>query len=213
VFAIVYTLLAWDFIMSLTPHWVSTLFGWWVFMGAFLSGIAMTALLGTQLRSKYRLEGYLTPHHFWDIGKLAFGFSIFWVYQFWSQYLPIWYTNMPEETWWVFLRFEEPWRSLAFTVFTFVFVLPFLGLMNMYTKKSPLWLAAFSLIILSGMWMERHLLVMPSLNPDAMWLGLPEVGVMLGFLGVFGWAVQGFLTRYPAVMTADALARAGGHGH
>jgi hypothetical protein len=102
---------------------------------------------------------------------------------------------------------------LAFTVFTFVFVLPFLGLMNMYTKKSPLWLAAFSVIILSGMWMERHLLVMPSLHPDSMWLGLPEVGVMLGFLGVFGWAVQGFLTRYPAVMTADALARAGGHGH
>jgi hypothetical protein len=213
VFAIVYTLLAWDFIMSLTPHWVSTLFGWWVFMGAFLSGIAMTALLATQLRSKYRLEAYITPHHFWDVGKIAFGFSIFWVYQFWSQYLPIWYANLPEETWWVFLRFEQPWRPLAFTVFTFVFVLPFLGLMNMFTKKSPLWLSLFSLIILSGMWMERHILVMPSVNPDQVWVGLPEIGVTIGFLGIFGWAVQGFLTRYPSVMTADALARAGGHGH
>jgi len=212
-YAVVFTLLAWDFIMSLTPHWTSTLFGWWVFMGAFLSGIAMTALIATQLRAKYRLEAYITPHHFWDTGKLAFAFSIFWVYQFWSQYLPIWYANMPEETWWVFLRFEEPWRPLAFTVFTFVFVLPFLGLMNMYTKKNPMWLALFSLIILSGIWMERHILIMPSVNPDQMWVGLPEIGVTLGFLGVFGWAVQGFLSRYPAVMTADALARAGGHGH
>ncbi len=212
-YAIVYTVMAWDFIMSLTPHWTSTLFGWWVFMGAFLSGIAMTALLATQLRSKYKLEAYITPQHFWDTGKLAFAFSIFWVYQFWSQYLPIWYSNMPEETWWVFLRFEQPWRPLAFTVFTFVFVLPFLGLMNMYTKRNPMWLALFSLIILSGMWMERHVLVMPSLNPDRMWVGLPEVGVTLGFLGVFGWAVQGFLSRYPSVMTADALARSGGHGH
>jgi Ni/Fe-hydrogenase subunit HybB-like protein len=212
-YAVVYTVMAWDFVMSLTPDWTSTLFGWWFFMGAFLSGIAMTALLSTQLRAQYRLEAYITPHHFWDIGKVAFGFSIFWVYQFWSQYLPIWYANLPEETWWVFLRFEEPWRRLAFTVFGFVFLLPFLGLMNMYTKRNPFWLALFSLIILSGMWMERHILIMPSLNPDKMWVGLPEIGVTLGFLGVFGWAVQGFLSKYPAVKVADVLAGHGGHGH
>ena len=212
-YAVFFTVFIWDFIMSITPTWTSTLFGWWGFMGAFLSGIATTALLSTRLRSRYRLEAYITPHHFWDIGKIAFGFSIFWVYQFWSQYLLIWYANLPDETWWVFLRFEEPWRRLSFTVFGFVFLLPFLGLMNMYTKKSPLWLAAFSLIILSGMWMERNILIMPSINPDAMWVGLPEIGVTLGFLGVFGWAVQGFLTRYPAVKVADVLAGAGGHGH
>ena len=212
-YAVVFTLTAWDLVMSLTPQWVSTLFGWWMFMGAFLSGIAMTALLSTRLRSHYRLEAYLTPTHFWDVGKIAFGFSIFWVYQFWSQYLVIWYANMPEETWWVFLRFEEPWRALAFTVFTLVFLLPFLGLMNWYTKKSPLWLAIFSLIILTGMWMERHLLVMPSLHPDTMWVGLPEIGVTLGFLGLFGWAVQGFVSRYPTVKVADALSGTGGHGH
>jgi hypothetical protein len=212
-YAIVYTLLAWDFIMSLTPEWVSTLFGWWFFMGAFLSGIAMTAFLSTQLRAKYNLQAYITPAHFWDIGKIAFGFSIFWVYQFWSQYLPIWYANLPEETGWVFLRFEEPWRGLAFTVFTFVFLLPFLGLMNMYTKKNPFWLALFALIILGGMWMERHILVMPSLEPDHVWVGLPEVGVTIGFLGVFGWVVQGFLTRYPSVKVADVLAGGAGHGH
>ena len=211
-YAFVFTLLCWDWVMSLTPEWVSTLFGWWFFMGAFLSGIAMTAFLATQLRSKYRLEAYITPLHFWDVGKLVFGFSIFWVYQFWSQYLPIWYANMPEETWWVFLRFEEPWRALGFTVFGFVFLLPFLGLMNIATKKSPFWLALFSLIVLTGLWMERHILVMPSLEPGRVWVGLPEIGVTIGFLGVFGWAVQGFLTKYPTVKVSDVLAP-GAQGH
>jgi Ni/Fe-hydrogenase subunit HybB-like protein len=211
-FAIFSTMFAWDWVMSLTPDWTSTLFGWWFFMGAFLSGISMTAFLATQLRSKYRLEAYITPHHFWDVGKLVFGFSIFWVYEFWAQYLPIWYANLPEETWWVFLRFEEPWRALGFTIFGFVFLLPFIGLMNMHTKKSPFWLALFSLIVLTGMWMERHILVMPSLEPAHVWVGLPEIGVTIGFLGVFGWAVQGFLTKYPSIKVTDVLARQG-EGH
>jgi hypothetical protein len=182
-------------------------------MGAFLAGIAMTALLATRLRSRYALERYITPGHFWDIGKIAFGFSIFWVYQFWSQYLPIWYANMPEETGWVFLRFEPPWRTLAWTVFTFVFLLPFVGLMNWYTKKSPFWLSLFSVVILLGMWMERHILVMPSLQPDHFWVGLPEVGVTLFFVGLFGWAVQGWIARYPVVKVSDVLAGWGAHGH
>jgi hypothetical protein len=211
VFAVVFTVFAWDFIMTLTPAWVSGLFGWWVFMGAFLNGIAMTALVATQLRARYRLEAWVTPDHFQDTGKLLFGFSIFWVYLFWSQYMAIWYANMPEETWWVFLRFEEPWRALAFTVFGLVFLVPFLGLMNMRTKRSPFWLALFSGIVLVGMWLERHLLIMPSLNPDRVWLGLPELGVGLGFLGVFGLAVQGFLARYPAVKVTDVLAGSPGH--
>src|SRR5204863_7699207 len=134
----------------------------------------------------------------------VFGFSIFWVYQFWSQYLVIWYANMPEETWWVFLRFEAPWRTLAFTVFTMVFLIPFLGLMNKATKTSPVWLALFTLNIMIGMWLERHLLIMPSLHPEQVWIGWQEVGVTIGFLGVFGFAVQGFLAKYPAVKVTDA---------
>ncbi len=211
-FAVVFTVFAWDFIMSITPAWVSGLFGWWVFMGAFLSAIAMTALLATRLRAGYGLERWITPDHFWDTGKLLFSFSIFWVYLFWSQYLVIWYANLPEETWWVFLRFEDPWRRLAFTVFGMVFLLPFLGLMNLRTKKSPAWLAAFAIVILVGMWLERLLLIMPSLNPDRMWVGLPELGVALGFMGIFGLAVQGFLAKYPAVKVTEALAGSGpGH--
>jgi hypothetical protein len=211
-FAVVYTFLAWDWILSLTPDYSNQIFGWWFFMGSFLNGIAMTAFLSTRLRSQYRLEDYITPNHFWDLGKIAFGFSIFWVYEFWSQYLPVWYANLPDETWWMFLRFENPWRPLAFTVFGFVFLLPFLGLMNWYTKKSPFWLALFALIIMSGMWMERHILIMPSLNPRTVWVGLPEIGVSIGFLGMFGWAVQRFVSRWPVVKITDVLEGAGA-GH
>jgi hypothetical protein len=212
-YAYVFSVLAIDFIMALTPNWVSNLFGWWFFMGCFLTGIAMTAFLVAQLRGKYRLERYLTTDHMWDIGKIMFAVCIFWAYQFWAQYLPIWYANMPEETGWVFLRFEEPWRPVVFTVFSLVFVIPFLGLLNKTTKTTPFWLSLFALIVLGGMWLERHVLVMPSLNPDSVWIGLPEVGVTIGFLGVFGFAVQGFLSKYPVVKVADVLEGHGGHGH
>ncbi len=212
-FVAFFSVIGWDFIMALTPNWDSHLFGWFVYAAAFLSGIAMTSLLATRLRGAYKLEAYITPNHFWDIGKVLFSFCIFWVYLFWSQYLPIWYANMQEETWWVFLRFEQPWRPLAFTVFTLIFVLPFFGLMNKTTKSSPFWLAFFAVIILSGIWLERHVLVMPSLHPESVWVGLPEIGVGLGFAGIFGWAVQGFLAKFPCVNVGDVLDGAGGHGH
>jgi hypothetical protein len=213
VYALVFTVLVWDFIMAITPTWASGLFGWWCFMGAFLNGIAMTAFVTVQLRRRRGLEAWITPTHFWDVGKLVFGFSIFWVYEFWAQYLIIWYANLPEESWWVFVRFEYPWRPIAFTVFILVFALPFLGLMNMYTKKNPFWLSVFAVIVMSGMWLERHLLIMPSFSPNQLWIGLPEVGVMLGFLGLFGFAVSGFFARWPAVSVVDALHPPGGHGH
>ncbi len=212
-FVVFFSVIGWDFIMSITPNWVSSLFGWYVYAAAFLSGVCMTALIATQVRSKYRLEAYITPNHFWDIGKVIFAFSIFWVYLFWSQYLPIWYSNMPEETGWVFLRFENPWRPWAFAAFIMIFAIPFLGMLNKKSKSSPLLLSLFCLLIMAGIWIERHVLMMPSLNPDAVWIGLGEVGVGIGFLGLFGWTVQGFLTKFPSVKVPDVLAAHGGPEH
>jgi len=212
-FVVSFTVMGWDFIMALTPNWVSGLFGWWVYAGAFITAVATIALLAAQLRTRYRLESYITTNMFWDIGKILFAWCVFWAYLFWSQYLPIWYANMPEETWWVFLRFEEPWRSLCFTAFTLIFVIPFLGMLNKTSKTNPMLLSTFSVIALVGLWVERHVLVMPSLNASQVWVGLPEVGVTLGFLGLFGWAVQGFLAKYPVVRVVDVLEGAGGHGH
>lgn len=212
-FVVFFTVIGWDFIMALTPNWVSGLFGWWVYAGAFTTGVAMVALLATRLRADRGLEAWITPAMFWDIGKVLFAFCVFWGYLFWSQYLPIWYANLPEETWWVFIRFEEPWRTVSFTVFALVFVIPFLGMLNKTSKTNPMLLGTFAVIAMCGIWLERHVLVMPSLNPDTVWIGPAEVGVTLGFLGLFGFAVQGFHARYPLVRIVDVLENAGGHGH
>jgi Ni/Fe-hydrogenase subunit HybB-like protein len=207
-FVAFFSVMSWDFIMALTPNWVSPLFGWFVYAGAFISGVSVVALLATRLRAKRGLEGYITPHMFWDIGKVLFAWCIFWAYLMWSQYLPIWYADMPEETWWVFLRFEDPWRPLAFTAFTMIFVIPFLGMLNKTSKENPALLATFTCIVLVGLWIERHVLVMPSLNPDQVWVGLPELGLTAGFAGLFGFAVQGFLAKFPCVKVVDELEHA-----
>ncbi len=212
-FVAFYSVLSWDFIMALTPNWVSPLFGWFVYAGAFISGVSVVAMLATRLRAKRGLEAYITSNMFWDIGKVLFAWCIFWAYLMWSQYLPIWYADMPEETWWVFLRFEDPWRPLAFAAFSLIFLIPFLGMMNKTSKTNPALLFTFTCIVLVGVWIERHVLVMPSLNPDHVWVGLPEVGVTAGFAGLFGFAVQGFLAKFPCVKVSDVLDPAGGHGH
>jgi len=212
-FVAFYSVMAWDFIMALTPNWMSPLFGWFVYAGAFISGISVVALLATRLRAKRGLEAYITTDMFWDIGKVLFAWCIFWVYLMWSQYLPIWYADMPEETWWVFLRFEDPWRPWAFAAFTLIFVIPFFGLMNKTSKTNPALLFAFACITLSGVWVERHVLVMPSLNPSHVWIGLPEVLVTAGFVGLFGFAIQRFLAKFPCIKVTDVLEGAGGHGH
>jgi Ni/Fe-hydrogenase subunit HybB-like protein len=212
-FAAFFSVLSWDFIMALTPNWVSPLFGWFVYAGAFICGVSVVALMATQLRKRRGLEAYITPNMFWDIGKVLFAWCIFWAYLMWSQYLPIWYSNMPEETWWVFLRFEDPWRPFAFAAFTMIFVIPFLGMLNKTSKTNPALLFSFTCLILAGVWVERHVLVMPSLNPEKVWIGLPEVGVTAGFVGLFGIALQGFLSKYPVVKVSDVLDGAGGHGH
>jgi hypothetical protein len=190
-----------------------SLFGWFFYAGAFICAVAVVALLATQLRARRGLEGYITTNMFWDIGKVLFAWCIFWAYLMWSQYLPIWYANMPEETWWVFLRFEDPWRPWAFAAFILIFLIPFLGMLNKTSKTNPALLATFCGIALAGVWVERHVLVMPSLNPDQVWIGLPEVGVTLGFVGLFGFAVQRFLAKYPCIKVSDVLDGAGGHGH
>lgn len=212
-FVAFYSVLAWDFIMALTPNWVSPLFGWFVYAGAFICAIAVVALLATQLRARRGLEAYITTNMFWDIGKVLFAWCVFWAYLMWSQYLPIWYANMAEETWWVMLRFEDPWRPWAFAAFILIFLIPFLGMLNKTSKTNPALLGMFSCIALAGVWIERHVLVMPSLNPDQVWIGPAEIGVTLGFVGLFGFAVQGFLAKYPCVKVSDVLENAGGHGH
>jgi hypothetical protein len=103
-YALVYSLLAVDMIMSLAPHWVSTMFPAYYAWGGFLSAVSLATLICLLLRNSEGLRGEVTPNRMHDLGKMIFAFSIFWMYLFWSQYLVIWYGNVPEETGFVVAR-------------------------------------------------------------------------------------------------------------
>lgn len=198
-FALVMGVLVWDFVMSLEPHWFSTLIGPYVFMGGFLGGLMTTALIAITLRSRLALQDVIMPSTLHDLGKLCFGFTVFWGYLFFSQYIVIWYGLLPHEQHFVVHRLVPPFRIIAQLVGVMLFVLPFFGLMSVAAKRTPAVYAIFAGISLTGLWLERYMLTYPSLHIGAETLpfGWQEIGVLLLFGGLFLGAISWFLTRVP----------------
>jgi Ni/Fe-hydrogenase subunit HybB-like protein len=197
-YAYLFTLLAFDLMMSLAPYWYSNLYGAYYFMGAFLTGLTMLGLMTVYWRGRLGLEGLIAREQFHDLGKLIFGFTIFWAYLTYSHVLVIWYGNLPEETPWVFFRMFSEWQPVALLVLLMVFVIPFWGLIWVKAKITPSTFTLFATVSLLGMWLERYLHIQPSLTevPQA---GLPELGVSLGFLGLFLLAYGTFARLFPMV--------------
>ncbi|HXQ29945.1 MAG TPA: hypothetical protein VN848_11850 [Gemmatimonadales bacterium] len=210
-FAFGYTLLGYDFVMSLNHKWLSNLYGAFYFMGGFLGALSTLAVLSLFMRRAMGLEALLSPKQLHDLGKLVFGFTVFWGYLMWSQFLVIWYGNMPEETYFIFYRLWGPWRPFGIAVFLLVFVVPFIGLLGARPKKYPGTLALFALVSLTGLWLERYLEVVPSINGGGgPAIGIPELGTTLLYAGLFVLAFAWFAGRYPIVsprLAADTLAR------
>ena len=186
-YVLVYTLIAFDLVMALDPHWISTLFGWYFFIGNFYAGLAAIAISAVLMRRRFHLEESLTRSLFHDLGKLIFGFSLFWVYLFWSQYLTIWYGNLPEETEYIIVRVKEfPWVYLSWAVLLLAWVIPFLVLLGRNSKRSPLILLLVSIIVVIGIWLERYVLVVPSLwHEKTLPFGWVELFITLGFFAAF----------------------------
>ena len=210
-YAFGYSLLAFDLIMSLAHKWVSSLFGVFYFMGSFLAALMALAVLAIAVRRRMGLEAAISSKQLHDLGKLCFGFTVFWAYLMWAQFLVIWYGNMPEETFFIFYRLIDPWRPFGVAVFLLVFVVPFIGLLGVRPKKYPPALVALALVSLTGIWLERYLEIVPSINGGAgPAIGVPEIGVTLLFAGLlllsYGW----FGARYPMLsprLAADTLER------
>ncbi|WP_462136899.1 hypothetical protein [Candidatus Mycalebacterium sp.] len=202
-YAVVFSLFSWDFMMSLDPHWFSTLFGPYYFMGGLISAVAMTIVVSAALSRYLNLKNYLNDYHFWDIGKMLNGFALLWAYLMFSQLLPIWYANMPEETGFVIKRIaEEPFRTLAWAVLTCCFIFPFVSFMPR-THKIVTPIAVFiSTVFLCGLWMDKFLLVTPSLS-SSLQISTYEILITLGFAGSFLCAVLFFLNRFPAIPFGD----------
>jgi len=199
-YAIVFTIIAWDLVMSLDPMWYSTLFGGYFCIGAFFSAIASITIISVLIRRFLHLQDYITASQFHDLGKLLFGFTLLWTYLFWAQYLTIWYGNIPEETEFVFKRINEPYRFLALTIITCNFILPFLILLMRKVKMIPWAIFSIATIILLGMWLERYILVIPSIYHKAGFsFGLTEVLITLGFFSAFCLTFLAFLRAFPII--------------
>ncbi len=201
-YALVYSLIAFDLVMSLSPVWYSTLFGAYFFAGAYwsaLTAIGLLASVGLRPAPPGGEDGAQTLH---DIGKLIFAFSIFWAYLLWSQYLPIWYAGLPEETFFVVQRVHTlPWATPAWTALVLVWLVPFTVLLGRGAKRTPAVLGVVCGLGLTGMWIERYVLVTPSLSPKVIPFGWVECLVTVGFGGAFGLCALPGLSLVPAAVS------------
>jgi Ni/Fe-hydrogenase subunit HybB-like protein len=207
VYAFVLSLLAFDLIMSLDPHWTSTLFGAYYFMSCFYIALAALYFLSLISLKALGLRETIHPHHLHDLGKLVFAFCIFTGYLFYVQFLVIWYGNLPEETRYVILRVKlTPWEPVAWTVLAMIFAIPLVLLLSRKIKMKPLPMIILSGIILAGMWLERFILVAPSIwKGQGVPIGLLEVLITAGFFGIMGLSIIIFLKRVPLLPISDPL--------
>src|SRR5579862_2118693 len=186
-FAVVYTLIAFDLVMSLAPVWRSTLFGWFFFAGAFWSGLTAMALTAVVLRPRLGANNLFTnPIVMHDLGKMVFAFSVFWMYLVFAQYIVIWYGDLPVETFFIVQRVHHmPWSPLSVACVLLIWAIPFSVLMSVRAKQTPVILGTVAALGLIGMWLERYVLVVPSLSLDAIPFGPTQFLITLGFLGAF----------------------------
>ncbi len=204
-YAILWTVWAWDWLMSIDPHWVSTLFGAWVFMTHFLAALGTLAILSCLVRPYRSFSTLITTRTLHDLGKMVFAFTTFWTYLFFAQYLVIWYGRLPEETHFFERRIWSVYQPVSIIVFAAVFVVPFLGLLRVHNKRTPALLTAFALISLLGIWLLHFLLLSPGVFPEFLAFGWIEAVTALGVFGLFGLSVTGFLRAFPAVAIAAGL--------
>jgi hypothetical protein len=230
IWAFGYTVIVYDQVMSMEQTWFSNLFGAYVIWGGLLSAVAAIAVAAIFHRKSPGFEGKINSAQLHDIGKMLFAFSIFWFYLFWSQYLVIWYGNLPEETsffydrlgpqflidkgqsqaafartwdlWdWDWSRLNQGYGWMAMSVWACIWVIPFWVLLGERPKKTPWILGPVACIVLLGFWLERNLLVWPSVIKGDMtsWLGPIQLGIAAGFAGAFLLVFLIYTRVFPSV--------------
>jgi hypothetical protein len=183
-FAISSSMAAWDWLMSIDGHWFSTLYGWYIFSGMFVSALAVIILITVAFRH-FNILPNVNKEHLHDLGKYLFGFSIFWAYLWVSQYLLIWYSNIPEETFYYVERITH-FHTLFYLNIGVNFLVPFFALMTRGSKRQPLYLAIVSLIVLLGQYLNLYLAIMPgAVGHEIAKIGFLEIGLPFFYIAAF----------------------------
>lgn len=190
------SVMSWDWLMSIDTHWFSTMYGWFVFSGMWVSAMITCTLIVIYLKSKGLLQNF-NQSHLHDMGKWVFAISMLWTYLWFCQFMLIWYANIPEEVTYYVERIKH--YPLLFFGITFInFFFPFFILMSRDAKRNIIFLLPVSLIILVGHWLDVYLLVTPGVMHDAgAHFGLLEISMFLGFLGLFVFTVFTQLAKAP----------------
>jgi len=202
-FGVTFTLASVDWVMSLEPLWFSTIFGVYNFAGLFQSGLAVLILAALWLKWRGPLRNVLNDEHLHDLGKLLFAFSVFWVYIWFSQYMLIWYTNIPEETTYFLRRLHGYWQPLFLANVAFNWLIPFLMLLRRDAKRRSATLGLAAAAVLVGRWLDLYLMIFPSVVGEVPRIGAWEIGLTAGGIGCFGLVLVWILRRAPAVPIAD----------
>lgn len=186
----------WLWIMSIDAHWYSTMFSWYTFASVFVAGLSLIALYVVFLKNRGELE-FVTNEHLQDIGKFMFAFSIFWTYLWFSQYMLIWYANIPEETGYFKIRVQGPFRGIFFLNLFLNFLCPLLILMKKSPKRNWTLVTFMAVLIIFGHWIDFWQMVMPGTLGSHAELMPFEFGIAALFVGIIMWRVGVFLSSHP----------------
>ena len=196
VFLVSELFMAFDWLMSIDHHWFSQLYPFYVFASMFVSAITTIAFVTIYLRSRGYLP-FVNDSHLHDLAKFMFGFSIFWTYFWFAQFMLQWYANIPEETTYFYPRLVGTYQPLFIGMLIMNFVFPILILMNSDFKRVPWFVVLAGLIILAGHYIDVYLMITPGTVGSDWHFGIPEIGSLLFFLGLFIFVVFTSLTKAP----------------
>lgn len=213
IFAFSSSIAAWDWVMSIDTHWFSTMMGWYVFASWWVTGLAVITLIVSNLKDMGYLK-MVNDNHMHDLGKFLFGFSVFWTYIWFSQFMLIYYAHIPEETVYFIQRKNvSPYSWVFYVNLILNFVLPFLLLMPRDAKRKISMLKVVTPIIIVGHWFDFYLMVTPGVMKNSGGIGFLEIGLAMVFLAGFLYVVLSSLTKFPLVARQHPMMEESLHHH
>ncbi len=203
IFALTISFASFDWLMSLDPHWYSTIFGLYYFSGALLGALGIIFFIALQLRNNGILVEEIKVDHYHDLAKFLFGFTIFWGYMAFSQYLLIWYANIPEETIFYKERWEGTWKILALTQVVGNFIIPFVGLLTRKMKRNLPYLKKMVFWILLMHWFDLYWLAVPNFHHHGIVFSWMDLTLFIGIGGLYVWVVWRNLAAHAVIPVND----------